>query len=284
VINDKIAKWVGTLLVHEFSPAEDMPASRKAVFIFLLAYACWNRHKCYPGVDRLARETGYSERTVRECLGDLERWGYIRKTFSGCRGDGKGRGRLANEYEVVVPQELLPARYRTNRQPLPEGRQGLTGNHDGLTGNELHDQPATIAAQDNHKKIDIEQDNGQVSADADASVSFEKEIIQELVKLGVKESHAMMVVREHGPTHAASRLGILQQWQPSADRAPGAFEAAGQILNGQGQDGRPRLPRDDAKLVAFARKHDLSDARPGEEYHEYRNRLNAELQQRAREQ
>lgn len=62
----------------------------------------------HPGAERLAHDTGLSERTVREHLSQLVAGGWLVLTEP---GGLKGSRRRANEYEAVIPlQELHPYR------------------------------------------------------------------------------------------------------------------------------------------------------------------------------
>lgn len=47
-----------------------------------------------------------------------------------------------------------------------------------------------------------------------------------------------------------------------------------------GNSNRTQLPADDNLLWDYAKKHGLSDARPGEDFFQYRNRLKAEIRRK----
>jgi hypothetical protein len=150
MLSDSIGKWVLTL---------QLATRSKIVLLAILAYASWKSRSCYPGVQRLARDTGLSERSVRTSIADLLAVGVLELKQTGCKGDGKGRGRQANEYRIQVPESAIPANYQTYRQPLPESQSGPSGKSDGLTGKIRPDLPATVAAQDNHRKVTRNQDS-----------------------------------------------------------------------------------------------------------------------------
>jgi len=150
VLSDSIGKWVLSL---------DIATRSKMVLLAILAYASWSSRSCYPGTVRLARDTGLSERSVRSSIADLETAGLLQLKNAGCRGDGKGRGRLANEYAIQVPEAVIPVNYQTNRQELPVSHSGPNGKISGPTGKNRPDQPAPVATQDNHKKISKKQDS-----------------------------------------------------------------------------------------------------------------------------
>jgi DNA-binding transcriptional ArsR family regulator len=276
MLNNAITKWVAGLLNYICSPPDTVSAAEKHVLLAVLSYANWNHHTCFPGVDRLSRDTSYSPRRVRAALKALTNMGYLELVRAGCRGDGNGRGRMANEYRVHVPNEILPEKYRTKRHDVPERHAGLNGKNDGLSGRKVPDQPAPRAPQDIKEVIYIQDNAG--SGSAGASHSFEKEqLLNDARSLGMRESHVVAKIRERGFYSVAEAMGRVKQWQPAPDQADGALERA---MQGEQVSKGLRLPNDDTKLPAFAQQHGLSEARPGEEYFDYRNRLNAELKQR----
>jgi len=150
LLSDSIGKWVLSL---------DLATRSKVTLLAILAYASWSSRSCYPGTVRLARDTGLSERSVRSSIADLETAGVLQLKNAGCRGDGKGRGRLANEYTIQIPEAVIPVNYQTNRQELPVSHNGPNGKISGPTGKNRPDQPAPVATQDNHKKLTSDQDS-----------------------------------------------------------------------------------------------------------------------------
>ena len=83
--------WKEVRIVYEAYPG--LPPAQKAVLV-ALAFRCSLKGQCNPSVGRLANDTGYSERSVRVALADLERCGILAIS----RTDG-GR-RRTNSYRI----------------------------------------------------------------------------------------------------------------------------------------------------------------------------------------
>ena len=93
--------------------------SVKSVLLMIADYANdENGWICYPGIARLARDTGYAERTVRKAVRGAIDLGELRVLRRGGFYNGKGQ---ANVYQIVsdfhrqdVPED--------HRQDTPVGR------------------------------------------------------------------------------------------------------------------------------------------------------------------
>ena len=58
--------------------AEPLPHRAKATYMYLRDRAN-ERHQCWPGISRMAREMDMSRTTIKRGLGDLIKAGYIKK-------------------------------------------------------------------------------------------------------------------------------------------------------------------------------------------------------------
>ena len=265
---------------NSFSPAEPLTAIQKAVLLSHMIYANWRTCSSFPGTVRVSQDTGYSERAVINAQKRLCEIGILTLIRKGCRGDGKGRGRQANVYRVNIPAEFVPAKYRTNVNEVHERTATTNMNERPTNVNEKSDQTEPRSPQVSYQ-VSYKQDNGHaVTGDAPASLSVEEQKLKKAGRsFGLRDSHTDAIIRDRGLLHTAERMALMKQWQPTPEHAAAAFERAGQVLDGT-ELKKPRLPKDDNQLVAFARQHGLSEARPGEEYFDYRMRLNAELRRK----
>lgn len=100
----------------------------KLAYTMLLSYA-WQNDYCFPGQDRLSRDIGVSERSVRSYLQELEA-----KEFLTIKRQGQGRPNL---YILDVRQRAKPAKTSSaaDRKILPV-----------KTGNRFRSRPAKSSA------------------------------------------------------------------------------------------------------------------------------------------
>lgn len=83
----------------------DLAPTTRHVALALSLYMGERGNSAYPGAVRLGKDTGLSDRCVREHLGLLERAGFLRVVK---RGGLKGETRRATEYEARTPEPALP--------------------------------------------------------------------------------------------------------------------------------------------------------------------------------
>jgi hypothetical protein len=95
--------------------------STKVLLIVLANYADQD-HECYPGIDRLARETDMSPSTVKRHMARLIELGHVSRT---ARGDGFEGGRMSNKYTLAMPVKA---------QSDPKGGRGLGVKKGGVRG------------------------------------------------------------------------------------------------------------------------------------------------------
>ena len=84
----------------------DLPPTTRHVALALSLYMSERGDSAFPGAGRLTRDTGLSERAIRDHLGRLERAGWLLCIE---RGGRKGETKRANAYIANVPDpELFP--------------------------------------------------------------------------------------------------------------------------------------------------------------------------------
>jgi len=78
--------------------------STKTVAMMLANYADSNGSRVYPGINRLVVECELGYKTVQRALQVLRKAGLIERTR---HGGGRGRGRRADEYQLIIGPDLL---------------------------------------------------------------------------------------------------------------------------------------------------------------------------------
>jgi hypothetical protein len=277
MLNNRTIKWAWSVEDGTVSPVGPLSAVQKAVLINLMTYANWKTCAAYPGVARISLDTGYRERAIRNALQDLCRIGYLTLITKGRRGQGKGKGRLANKYRVNIPAELIPVKYRHD---VPENNPAFTGTSERIYRHETTYLPAPGAAQDS--KEDSKEDNNPRNAPdgALASLSSEaKRIRAKATRRGVKAAVIDDAIQNETPDRIRDILKDLEAWPKlNHQNASGAFtkirasktEQAGKY---------PPLPKDGGGLARYATKHGLPQAKPGEDTWPYRERLQVVIRQ-----
>lgn len=81
-----------------------LPRGVKLVAALLAQYADLDGRRVRPGRERLAEEAGYSPRQVDRHLAVLRDLGLVVRTRS---GSANGRRALADEYRLVIPEDIL---------------------------------------------------------------------------------------------------------------------------------------------------------------------------------
>lgn len=107
----------------------DLNTRARIVACALAKHMDRNGGSCYPGVARLARESGYSERTVQRSLAELEAVGFLVRT-------GKGGRAKSNSYFATLPETVTKTVTPDSETvtPVPETVTTTTGNGDtGVT-------------------------------------------------------------------------------------------------------------------------------------------------------
>lgn len=110
----------------------DLPAAARHVALALSLYLNERTTTAFPGAVRLSRDTGLSERCVREHLGVLVKVGFLAVKE---QGGLKGERRHATVYEIRTPAPALPM---TESHPIRKQRVPLQ---------EVPTTPAPVAAQ-----------------------------------------------------------------------------------------------------------------------------------------
>jgi len=81
----------------------NLSIQEKILYVSLVSY-CWESGYCYPGQVQLASELGVSDRSIRNWLKGLEKYGLIKKVH---------RFGLSNLYYLKDPSKIYPdADYR----------------------------------------------------------------------------------------------------------------------------------------------------------------------------
>ena len=76
----------------------NLTAQAKILYAVLVSY-CWDSGYCYPGQMQLASELGVSDRSIRNWLKSLEKYGLIKKAH---------RFGLSNLYYLKDPSNIYP--------------------------------------------------------------------------------------------------------------------------------------------------------------------------------
>ena len=101
------------------------PPLRKLVALMIATYANGNGGNAHPGEDRLAEECGITTRAVRGHLAALREVGLLVRTFNGSQS---GRRRLADEYELAIPADVLSRLQEADHRNEGSGvREPITG-------------------------------------------------------------------------------------------------------------------------------------------------------------
>lgn len=141
-----------------------LPSSTKLVALVMATYAHRDGTRVFPGVNRLAKTTGLSERTVRTALCNLRDVGLIERTAEGGR---RGVQVFTDVHRLSIPADLLERAAFLDpdedvvpkRQQLPPGKPPKPNpNRQPATP-----QPATISAQPANN--DIPTGNGCTPTD-----------------------------------------------------------------------------------------------------------------------
>lgn len=82
-----------------------LPATARHVALTLSLYMSERGDSAFPGAKRLARDTGLTERSVRDQLARLTAGGWLQLVE---KGGIKGEKRHANQYAARVPETALP--------------------------------------------------------------------------------------------------------------------------------------------------------------------------------
>jgi Helix-turn-helix domain len=152
--------------------------SRKAVLMSIANRANDSDGACWPSQRRIADETEFSERTVREALKDLEDMDLIRRvkrrdttdmiylnmedpgdgstiTPAAAVAGGGGRRSRSSDYRQELPRQQLPvapeAAAGDERQQLPVGAEAVAGDHRKQLPTNLSDEP-TLNLSDEPKE------------------------------------------------------------------------------------------------------------------------------------
>jgi hypothetical protein len=109
----------------DIAQSEDLAPSDRLVLLALVEHAD-DTGDCFPGQERLAKWTGYSQRTVRASLKRLEARGVITRAS---RGNGKG-GRSSDLTRLLIPKAATGSanRHSTNGKPADISGNGVSGN------------------------------------------------------------------------------------------------------------------------------------------------------------
>ena len=103
-----LISWRGAI------PDSDLPATARHVALTLSLHMSERGDSCFPSQSTLSRETGLSERTVREATHVLEQQGWLE------RHGAHGRARRSYRYIATIPnRQQVPVEDRANRQQVP---------------------------------------------------------------------------------------------------------------------------------------------------------------------
>lgn len=101
----------------------------RKVLLLLLANLADENHSCFPGQERLARESEQSLSTVKRQLKRLEEDGYIRREHRDGRGAGRGKGRTSDRYYLMMDAVIPRGQIDTREIPPPTGHLTVPTGH-----------------------------------------------------------------------------------------------------------------------------------------------------------
>lgn len=189
----------------------------KCAYSVLLSFA-WNDGSCYPGLTRLAKEIGCTEKTVLSYIAELQEVGLVAKKRRGLK--------LTNYYElpgsnVGKPRVRLPMKRSRKGKNYKSGSVNSTVlDRAKFTINVISDNESSEAVA--HPKIAESDKNSSTQVDSAASSLFQENLIA-LERYGVGEPKRTAIARlgKMNPTLIKSWHAELQSRDPGTPVAPG---------------------------------------------------------------
>jgi len=266
-----LMKAVSQIKNKDDLPWVNAPKAHRHVLLILMSYANINTSECFPGLERLSKDSGWSRTKIISVLCDLRRWGYVTKIEQGSSGDRPGK-RRADVYRLN--EEVIWAVVKDLCEINPAGKQFK--NSDKQSKKSPVNSPATEPQETSEETI--YQETHPQAGGGGRRKGKEQGWLMAVTAFGLNEEAALSLLRKHDINRLESALNEAQSWRNVRD-PKAAFLSC--LKKTDVQVGRlPHFQNDhDASLLqAWAIKNGLPEAGVGETPDQYRRRIHQAYQ------